>query len=88
MSLRAWTRLLFLLAAITVCTTFWHANEIGGSIPLVGVSVTANVTMSEKLYKLYSATDHKWGDPLWQDMTGKNDFIVTFVCELKVLGCV
>ena len=42
MSLRASTRLLYLLATMTVCTTLLHANELSRSMPVARVSVTEN----------------------------------------------
>lgn len=42
MSLRASTRLLYLLPTMTVCTILLHANELIGSMPLAGAPVTEN----------------------------------------------
>lgn len=40
MNLRSSTRLLFLLAVITGCTTMLHANAISGSLAFTGLSVS------------------------------------------------
>jgi len=67
MNLRASTRLLFLLATMTICTTVLHANAITGSLPFAEFNVTQNGA------DLTTSTIFTGTDSLTSS-TGKGDF--------------
>ena len=70
MSFRAFTRLLFLLATMTICTTVLHANQIVGSLALAGFNVTENGT------NLRTMTTIMGTDALTSSAAGEGDFSI------------